>query len=131
MCNHHLVEPAACVRVAGWEKGQVENQVRFVRDRLFEPRPRFKSLAELNEWLEDRCLVLAKRRPWPIACIAGLLLFASPNRLGDPRPFVKRRLIGWRVQSNMCLNPIRLLTPPPLFFGRRIRVGRNMEGTRR
>ena len=24
--------------------------------------------------------------------------------MGDPRPFADRRPIGWRVQSNMCLN---------------------------
>ncbi len=27
MCSHHLVEPVACTPAAGWEKGQVENQV--------------------------------------------------------------------------------------------------------
>ena len=26
------------------------------------------------------------------------------NRLGDPYPFVNRRPVSWRVQSNMCLN---------------------------
>jgi transposase len=27
MCGHYLVEPVACTPAAGWEKGQVENQV--------------------------------------------------------------------------------------------------------
>src|SRR3546814_5574330 len=27
MCSHYLVEPTACTPAAGWEKGQVENQV--------------------------------------------------------------------------------------------------------
>ena len=27
MCGHYLVEPMACTPAAGWEKGQVENQV--------------------------------------------------------------------------------------------------------
>ena len=62
MCSHHLVEPVACTRAAGWEKGQVENQVRFVRNRLFKPRRRFESLAEPDAWLEDQCLVLGERR---------------------------------------------------------------------
>jgi transposase len=48
MCSHHLVEPVACTPAAGWEKGQVENQVGNLRDRLFLPKPRVKSLAELN-----------------------------------------------------------------------------------
>ena len=38
MCAHHLVEPTACTPAAGWEKGQVENQVGVVRERFFTPR---------------------------------------------------------------------------------------------
>ena len=34
MCSHHLVEPVACTPAAGWEKGQVENQVGLVRERF-------------------------------------------------------------------------------------------------
>lgn len=55
----------ACTPGAGWEKGQVENQVGVVRRRLFVPRPKFKSYAELNAWLEDRCLAWAKAHPHP------------------------------------------------------------------
>jgi transposase len=33
MCAHYLVEPVACTPSAGWEKGQVENQVGLVRER--------------------------------------------------------------------------------------------------
>jgi transposase len=48
MCSHHLIEPVACTPASGWEKGQVENQVGNLRDHLFRPKPRVKSLAELN-----------------------------------------------------------------------------------
>jgi transposase len=34
LCSHHLVEPVACTPAAGWEKGQVENQVGTMRDLL-------------------------------------------------------------------------------------------------
>jgi hypothetical protein len=68
MCGHYLVEPVACTpgagpprsadrgrfadgaggpAGAGWEKGQVENQVGVARQRLFTPRLRFKSYDEL------------------------------------------------------------------------------------
>src|SRR6266567_2433128 len=40
MCGHYLVEPTACTPAAGWEKGQVENQVGLVRERFFTPRLR-------------------------------------------------------------------------------------------
>lgn len=48
MCSHHLIEPVACTPASGWEKGQVENQVGNLRDQLFRPKPRVKSLAELE-----------------------------------------------------------------------------------
>jgi hypothetical protein len=65
MCSHHLVEPVACTPASGWEKGQVENQVGNLRDQLFRPKPRVKSLAELNAWLEDQCIAYAKRTRHP------------------------------------------------------------------
>jgi hypothetical protein len=63
MCGHYLVDPVACTPASGWEKGQVENQVGVVRRRFFVPRPKFKSYAELNAWLEDRCVAWAKSHP--------------------------------------------------------------------
>ncbi len=65
MCSHHLIEPVACTPASGWEKGQVENQVGNLRDRLFLPKPRVKSLIELNAWLEDQCVAYAKRIQHP------------------------------------------------------------------
>ena len=60
MCSHYLVEPSACTPAAGWEKGQVENQVGLARKRFFSPRLRFKSLAELNAWLREQCTAYAR-----------------------------------------------------------------------
>jgi len=37
LASHYLVEPVACTPAAGWEKGQVENQVGFIRGRIFVP----------------------------------------------------------------------------------------------
>jgi transposase len=65
MCGHYLVEPVACTPAAGWEKGQVENQVGLVRERFFTPRLRFKSYEELNAWLLDRCVAYAKAHRHP------------------------------------------------------------------
>lgn len=65
MCGHYLVEPVACTPASGWEKGQVENQVGVIRRRFFVPRARFKSYAELNAWLLDRCTAWARRHPHP------------------------------------------------------------------
>ena len=65
MCGHYLVEPTACTPAAGWEKGQVENQVGLVRERFFTPRLRVKSFDELNGWLLDRCVAHAKAHKHP------------------------------------------------------------------
>jgi transposase len=65
MCSHHLIEPVACTPASGWEKGQVENQVGNLRDQMFRPKPRVKSLTELNAWLADQCIAYAQRTKHP------------------------------------------------------------------
>jgi len=55
LASHYLFDLVACTPAAGWEKGQVENQVGVVRNRFFAKRRRFASLEELNEWLEGEC----------------------------------------------------------------------------
>jgi hypothetical protein len=65
MCSHYLVEPTACTPAAGWEKGQVENQVGLVRERFFTPRLRVNSYEELNAILLERCIAYARMRKHP------------------------------------------------------------------
>ncbi len=65
LCSHYLVEPVACTPAAGWEKGQIEKQVKNIREWLFTPRPHFKDFEELNSWLAEQCLVISKKRPHP------------------------------------------------------------------
>jgi len=65
MCGHYLVEPVACTPAAGWEKGQVENQVGVVRERFFTPRLRVASYEELNGFLLDRCISYARAHRHP------------------------------------------------------------------
>ncbi|MDA3834310.1 MAG: IS21 family transposase [Spirochaetales bacterium] len=65
LCSHYLVEPVACTPGAGWEKGQVERQVKNIREWLFTPRPRFKDFVELNSWLAEQCLVIGQKRKHP------------------------------------------------------------------
>ena len=65
MCSHYLVEATACTPAAGWEKGQVENQVGSLRQRLFVPRPQVKTLDELNRRLEDECAAHARESRHP------------------------------------------------------------------
>jgi transposase len=58
MVSHFLFEAEFCNPAAGWEKGQVEKNVRDARHRLLQDAPDFSNLAELNRWLEQRCTAL-------------------------------------------------------------------------
>ncbi len=65
MANHYVFEPIACTPASGWEKGQVESQVRFLRNNLFLPMLSFDSLDDLNDWLKLRCTQLAATHQHP------------------------------------------------------------------
>jgi transposase len=58
MASHFLFETEFCNPAAGWEKGQVEKNVRDARHRLLQDAPDFADLAECNAWLEARCQAL-------------------------------------------------------------------------
>jgi len=65
MCSHHLVEPTACSPAAGWEKGQVENQVQTSRNGIFKPRIHAADFDELNARLRERAIAQAKATRHP------------------------------------------------------------------
>jgi transposase len=58
LCSHYLFEPQFCNPASGWEKGQVEKNVRDARHRLWQHAPRLATLDELNDRLEQRCQAL-------------------------------------------------------------------------
>jgi transposase len=58
MASHFLLETDFCNAAAGWEKGQVEKNVRDARHRIWQDEPQFPDLASLNRWLEARCQAL-------------------------------------------------------------------------
>jgi hypothetical protein len=63
MTNHYVYEPEFCNPAAGWEKGQVEKNVRDSRHQMLQRMPDFSDLAALNTWLEARCLELWRQTP--------------------------------------------------------------------
>jgi len=65
MVGHYLYEPEFCNPAAGWEKGQVEKAVLDARHGLWYDTPPFKSLQELNSWLQERCQVLWQETAHP------------------------------------------------------------------
>jgi len=76
MANHYVFEPEFCNPAAGWEKGQVEKNVRDSRHQMLQSMPDFPDLAALNVWLEQRCVALWRETahgtlPGTIADISG------------------------------------------------------------
>ena len=65
MVGHYLYEPEFCNPAAGWEKGQVEKAVLDARHGLWYDTPPFKSLQELNSWLQERCQMLWQETAHP------------------------------------------------------------------
>jgi transposase len=65
LAAHYLFEPIACSPAAGWEKGQVENQVGLSRTRFFSERRRFEDLEDMNQFLLSKCLAWARTQPHP------------------------------------------------------------------
>lgn len=65
LCSHYLFEPVSCTPGAGWEKGQVENQVGLVRRRFFTPKIKVRDFKELNEILQEQCIIWAKGHRHP------------------------------------------------------------------
>lgn len=56
MVSHYLFESEFCNPAAGWEKGQVEKNVRDARHRMLQDAPDCADLSDLNDWLEAQCL---------------------------------------------------------------------------
>lgn len=65
MVSHYLFDAEFCNPASGWEKGQVEKNVQDARHRIWNKLPVFGSLAELNDWLHQRCLSLWKEIAHP------------------------------------------------------------------
>lgn len=65
LASHYLFEPIACTPAAGWEKGQVENQVNTGRRNFFTPLRCVNKLEELNKQLSVECIEWAQKTAHP------------------------------------------------------------------
>jgi transposase len=90
MTGHFLFEAEFCTPAAGWEKGQVEKNVRDARPRIWHEVPRFGDLDALNAWLERRCCVLWEqiRHPeQPARSVAEVWADERDRLMKMPPPF--------------------------------------------
>ena len=107
LCSHYRYEPVACTPGAGWEKGQVENQVGTARRRLFTPRRHAKDLATLNRELLADCIEWAKTHPHPEFKEQSVWAVYETER--DALASITRRFDGYceqtvRVSSTALVN---------------------------
>lgn len=54
-CEHYRIKPVFMNPESGWEKGNVENKVGYLRRNELVPIPEFRSIAEENQSLLKRC----------------------------------------------------------------------------
>jgi len=142
MCSHHLVEPVACTPASGWEKGQVENQVGNLRDQLFRPKPRVKSLAELafakrtrhpefkgrtiwEVFLEERASLVEPRGPFDgfvekaVRASSTCLIMADRNRYSvDARAAGRMVLVRTHAERIVVLLGEEVVAEHPRQFRR-------------
>ncbi len=107
MCAHYLVEPTLCTPGAGWEKGQVENQVQLVRTRFLAGRRRFASLDEYNARLLERAVGWAKTQAHPEFADKTIWEVFQAERehlLKPAAPFDGYRVHECRVSSTCLLS---------------------------
>lgn len=60
-CEHYRIKPVFMNPDAGWEKGNVENKVGYLRRNELVPVPRFNSLVEENKYLLGQCEIDMQR----------------------------------------------------------------------
>ncbi len=70
MVSHYLFDAEFCNPASGWEKGQVEKNVRDSRHRIWQKIQPFGSLDELNVWLGAECERLWRDAKHPEADIS-------------------------------------------------------------
>ena len=107
MANHYVFEPIACTPASGWEKGQVESQVRFLRNNLFLPMLSFDSFDALNDWLKLRCKQLADHHKHPDLTeltVTQVFEQEKANLRAISMPFDGYAQEVKRVNSTSCIN---------------------------
>jgi len=90
MVSHYLFEAEFCNPASGWEKGQIEKNVRDSRHRMWHTVPAFETLGALNAWLQARCVAFWSelRHPeQPGRTIAEVWEEERAQLMPLPRPF--------------------------------------------
>ncbi|HRK68628.1 MAG TPA: IS3 family transposase, partial [Hyphomonas sp.] len=103
MANHYVFEPEFCNPAAGWEKGQVEKNVRDSRHQMLHGMPNFPDLAALNAWLEGRCIALWHETAQPnqkwLADFTFIWTAEGWLYVAVVLDLFSRRVVGWSMKA--------------------------------
>ena len=114
--EHYRVEVRFCNPASGWEKGNVENAVGFLRRNLMVPMPNAESYRKLTSWMLSRCDEIAwnthYRKDVPISD-----LFAGEKTRMLPLPRVPYDACRWVTrradrEGNVEIDSNRYLAGP-------------------
>lgn len=121
LVSHYLFEADFCNPAAGWEKGQIEKNVRDSRYRLWHQAPKFRDLAAVNAWLEQRCQALWHeiQHPQSQCTIAALWAEEQPLLMAISAPFDGYVALTKRVSSTCLINIERNRYSVPASFANR------------
>lgn len=119
MVSHFLFEAEFCNPASGWEKGQVEKMVRDVRHALWHSAPKFKTLSDLNLWLERQCIKQwsqARHPEMPNCTVAQCWQSERVHLMDMPQPFDGYIEYTKRVSSTCLINHERNRYSVPASF---------------
>lgn len=121
MASHYLFDMDFCNPASGWEKGQIEKNVRDARHRLWQVAPRFSTLDALNEWLERRCKDLWREIPHgtQLGTIADVWESETATLMPLPRAFDGFVEYSKRVSPTCLVNVERNRYSVPASFANR------------
>lgn len=104
LMSHYLIEPTACSPAAGWEKGQVENQVQHMRQGIFVPKLKVSDLAALNRILLQKLEEIEAKRKHPELDKTIATVFAEERSCLQPLPLAFASYIERECRvSSTCL----------------------------
>ncbi len=104
MTSHYVFDPEFCNPAAGWEKGQVEKNVRDARHRMWQLMPAFPDLDALNAWLEERCKLL-----WAETAHGTLPGSIADVWEAEKPALMLSRLSRWHVESEAMARALAMV----------------------
>ncbi len=101
LMNHYMIEPVACTPASGWEKGQIERQVRTLRKQVFEPMLAFNTWQEFNAFLLQQCenRILTALHPEDRTVTVAVRFTQEQRALTPCKPYQGYRVEWVRVNS--------------------------------